>query len=208
MGFRLPRQSHRGIAAALLLTLMVTPAVFASQGPGGGPGTASPLTQIVMATVVYGGAALILAAGLIGSLFVAGLELTQRILLEGLTGYLPLKAAGELFDDTRPTAWRPWLLWIIPAIGALIGAYLGVWLTAKTIEKELNMARQSFEQLKDAVEKATSTKAAAVLVIQEMRDRLNEMAQHQPTPAEIQALVAELNKHTDALADAIADHEE
>ena len=68
MGFRLPRQSHRGIAAALLLTLMVTPAVFASQGPGGGPGTASPLTQIVMATVVYGGAALILAAGLIGSL--------------------------------------------------------------------------------------------------------------------------------------------
>jgi CIC family chloride channel protein len=61
------------------------------------------------------------AAGLIGSLFVAGLEILQRVLLEGLTGYLPLKAAGELVLDSRPTEWRPWLLWIVPAIGALLG---------------------------------------------------------------------------------------
>jgi chloride channel protein, CIC family len=61
------------------------------------------------------------AAGLVGSLFVAGLELVQRELLEGLTGYLPLKAAGELVFDQRSTPWRPWLLWLIPAAGALIG---------------------------------------------------------------------------------------
>ncbi len=61
------------------------------------------------------------AAGLVGSLFVAGLELAQRGLLEGLTGYLPLKAAGELVLDSRPTPWRPWLLWIVPALGALVG---------------------------------------------------------------------------------------
>jgi CIC family chloride channel protein len=43
------------------------------------------------------------------------------VLLEELTGYLPLKAAGELVLDSRPTAWRPWLLWAVPAVGALIG---------------------------------------------------------------------------------------
>jgi CIC family chloride channel protein len=61
------------------------------------------------------------AAGLIGSLFVAGLEILQRVLLEGLTGYLPLKAAGELVLDAKPAEWRPWLLWIVPGIGALLG---------------------------------------------------------------------------------------
>src|SRR5580704_8736776 len=61
------------------------------------------------------------AAGLIGSLFVAGLELAQRGLLEGLTGYLPLKAAGELVFPDNPAPWRPWLLCLIPAAGALVG---------------------------------------------------------------------------------------
>jgi hypothetical protein len=40
----------------------------ASQGPGGGPGTASASTQLVMAIVIYGGVALLFAAGLIGLL--------------------------------------------------------------------------------------------------------------------------------------------
>ena len=43
-------------------------AAFASQGPGGGPGTASATTQLAMAIAVYGGAAIILAAGIIGLL--------------------------------------------------------------------------------------------------------------------------------------------
>src|SRR5689334_10353359 len=37
------------------------------------------------------------AAGLLGSLFVALVELVQRVVLEALSGYQPLKAAGELF---------------------------------------------------------------------------------------------------------------
>jgi len=68
MDFALLTRSRHAIAAALLPSLMSVPVALASQGPGGGPGTASPLTQLVMAIVVYGGAALILAAGLIGSL--------------------------------------------------------------------------------------------------------------------------------------------
>ncbi|MGA2996468.1 hypothetical protein [Bradyrhizobium sp.] len=67
MGFRLRWQSCRGVAAAPLLTLG-SHAALASQGPGGGPGTASPSTQLVMAIVVYGSAALLLVAGLIGAL--------------------------------------------------------------------------------------------------------------------------------------------
>ena len=41
---------------------------LASQGPGGGMGTAGNFTQIAMAILVYGTAALIVGAGLIGAL--------------------------------------------------------------------------------------------------------------------------------------------
>jgi hypothetical protein len=41
-------------------------AALASQGPGGGMGTASHLTQTVMAVLVYGMSAIIVGAGLIG----------------------------------------------------------------------------------------------------------------------------------------------
>jgi hypothetical protein len=68
MGFRLRWQSCRAVATAPLLALIDSHAALASQGPGGSPGTASPSTQLVMAIVVYGSAALLLAAGLIGAL--------------------------------------------------------------------------------------------------------------------------------------------
>jgi hypothetical protein len=42
-------------------------AALASQGPGVGPGTASPVTQLVMAIIVYGTSALVIGAGLIGA---------------------------------------------------------------------------------------------------------------------------------------------
>ena len=51
------------IAAAALWSS----AALASQGPGGGMGTASPLTQTVMAVLVYGLSAIIVGAGLIGA---------------------------------------------------------------------------------------------------------------------------------------------
>jgi len=40
---------------------------FASQGPGGGLGTASSVTQTAMAVIVYGTSALVICAGLIGA---------------------------------------------------------------------------------------------------------------------------------------------
>ncbi|HXO71874.1 MAG TPA: hypothetical protein VN838_23175 [Bradyrhizobium sp.] len=65
----MPRQncwaSRAAIAAAMLWP---SASAFASQGPGGGIGTASSLTQVTMAVLVYGIAALIVGAGLIGAL--------------------------------------------------------------------------------------------------------------------------------------------
>jgi hypothetical protein len=46
--------------------LLWSSAAWASQGPGGGPGTADHFTQLAMAIVVYGTCALVVLAGLIG----------------------------------------------------------------------------------------------------------------------------------------------
>ena len=62
MGF--PRLWRPQCALALLVAWTCASSALASQGPGGGPGTASPLTQFVMAIVVYGGVALTLAAAI------------------------------------------------------------------------------------------------------------------------------------------------
>jgi hypothetical protein len=67
-----PRKRRRiapfAVAAILAAALLSSEAILASQGPGGGPGTASPFTQRVMAIIVYGGSAVLGAAGLLGAL--------------------------------------------------------------------------------------------------------------------------------------------
>jgi len=66
-----PRKSHGISRFAVALTsaaaLLFADAALASQGPGGGLGTASPFTQLVMAIIVYGSSALVIGAGLIGA---------------------------------------------------------------------------------------------------------------------------------------------
>jgi hypothetical protein len=59
---KLPRLAFAG---AMLLS---AGSAFASQGPGGGMGTAGSLTQTAMAVIVYGASALVIGAGLIGAL--------------------------------------------------------------------------------------------------------------------------------------------
>jgi hypothetical protein len=68
MGFPRLWRSRCAVAAVFLQASTSIHLALASQGPGGAPGTASPVTQLVMAIVVYGSSALVLAAGLIGSL--------------------------------------------------------------------------------------------------------------------------------------------
>lgn len=59
-------------------------------------------------------------AGLVGTFFVFALEHAEMLLLGRLAGYRPLRAFGEHFD--WPVApFRPWLLWALPGVGALLG---------------------------------------------------------------------------------------
>jgi len=54
-------------AISVLITSLWAGVAWASQGPGGGPGTASGFTQLAMAIIVYGTSALVVGTGLIGT---------------------------------------------------------------------------------------------------------------------------------------------
>ncbi len=54
-------------ATSAVAGLLWANVAFASQGPGGGPGTASSFTQAAMAIIIYGTSVLVVGAGLIGA---------------------------------------------------------------------------------------------------------------------------------------------
>ncbi|MCP4616138.1 MAG: hypothetical protein GY844_06845 [Bradyrhizobium sp.] len=62
------RQRIAARALAATLIALASDAALASHGPGTGPGTASSLTQLAMAILVYGACAFVVGAGLIGAL--------------------------------------------------------------------------------------------------------------------------------------------
>jgi hypothetical protein len=62
------RLSRFAFAAVSIVPLSWAATAFASQGPGGGMGTASNFTQLAMAVIVYGTSVLIVGAGLIGAM--------------------------------------------------------------------------------------------------------------------------------------------
>jgi hypothetical protein len=62
------RKNSSALRAAVAAALLLPASALASQGPGGGMGTAGNFTQIAMAVLVYGASALIVGAGLIGAL--------------------------------------------------------------------------------------------------------------------------------------------
>jgi hypothetical protein len=62
------RRSHFAVGlASTAAALLSADAALASQGPGGGPGTASEFIQFAMAIIVYGTSALVVGGGLIGA---------------------------------------------------------------------------------------------------------------------------------------------
>lgn len=78
--------------------------------------------QILGRTLLH--AALVgIAAGVFGCLLFAALELVQHVVLERLIGYQPLHAVGEgsVIHGGVGATFRPWLLWLVPAAGALLG---------------------------------------------------------------------------------------
>jgi len=61
------RIARSACVASSLAALVTASVASASQGPGTGPGTATSVTQLAMAVLVYGAAALVVCAGLIGA---------------------------------------------------------------------------------------------------------------------------------------------
>ena len=61
-----PTSCAASVVTSIAAAALWSSAALASQGPGGGVGTASHLTQTVMAVLVYGVSAIIVGAGLIG----------------------------------------------------------------------------------------------------------------------------------------------
>src|SRR5690606_25209292 len=73
------------------------------------------------------------AAGLVASFFYYALELTERLVLEGLSGYVALRAGGErVHPGIERGPLRPWLLLVLPALGALIGGLLSTRFAPET----------------------------------------------------------------------------
>jgi hypothetical protein len=68
-----PELKRLGISTSIIATTLVATGLiwadtaFASQGPGGGLGSASGFTQLAMAILVWGTSALVVGAGLIGA---------------------------------------------------------------------------------------------------------------------------------------------
>jgi CIC family chloride channel protein len=63
--------------------------------------------------------------GVAGSMFFLALEGAQHQLMQELAGYIPLRARGEpAIEAATKTPFRPWLMVILPAIGALLGGAL------------------------------------------------------------------------------------
>jgi len=82
---------------------------------------AAPADLRIVGRMLLHAAIVGVAAGLMGAAFFAALEVVQRLILEDLGGYRPLRAPGETFlaEATNLPHFRPWLLALVPAVGAL-----------------------------------------------------------------------------------------
>jgi CIC family chloride channel protein len=85
----------------------------------------SPLELRLLGRALLHAGAVGIAAGVIGALFFAGLEVVQRLLLGGIAGFEPLRARGETFLPPGPErVLKPALLVFVPALGALASGLL------------------------------------------------------------------------------------
>ncbi len=85
----------------------------------------APLDLRFMGTTLLQAALVGLGCGLLGAALFGGLELGERYVLEGLSGYIPLRAHGQAFDADGPHhVFRPWVLLFLPALGGLVTGLL------------------------------------------------------------------------------------
>ena len=85
----------------------------------------APLDLRIVGRTLLHAALVGVAAGVVGAAFFVALEMVQRVLLEELAGYQPLRAHGEQFAAGGSIGpFRPWLLALLPALGGLAAGLL------------------------------------------------------------------------------------
>ncbi|WP_235879964.1 chloride channel protein [Polyangium aurulentum] len=85
----------------------------------------SPIDMRLVGRTLLHAAIVGAGAGVIAVLFFTGLELLERVLLGQLAGYRALRAAGEsIMGEHAGAVFRPWLLVLLPALGALASGFV------------------------------------------------------------------------------------
>jgi CIC family chloride channel protein len=107
------------------------------------------------------------AAGLLGSLFFAGVEALQRAWLEQWTGYVPLRAGGErIFGEMQtPPPFHPWLLVVLPAAGALLAGVISCRYAPETRGGGSDAIIHAFHQQNGLVRKRVAFVKAIVSIL-------------------------------------------
>ena len=115
----------RGLAARIRAALARPPGQALRLGLAAIAPTTAPLDLRFLGRVLLHAALVGVVAGVLGGGFFAVLELGQRLLLEGVAGYTPLRARGETFlTGEGAHAFLPWALALLPALGGLASGLL------------------------------------------------------------------------------------
>jgi CIC family chloride channel protein len=87
-------------------------------------------------------------AGLLAALFGWGVDALQALALERLAGYVPLRAAGEGHGEANASVgdFRPWLILVLPALGAALAGWVSARLAPETAGGGGNAAIRSFHE--------------------------------------------------------------
>ncbi len=127
----------------------------------------APIEFQILGRVLLHAALVGAAAGLLGSLFFAGVEATQRVALEGWAGYAPLRAGGEqiLGELERHGSFHPMLLALIPAVGALLGGAISIWLAPETRGGGSDAIIDAFHNAQGRVRKRVAFVKAVVSIL-------------------------------------------
>jgi len=114
----------------------------------------SPIELQILGRMLLHAALVGAAAGLVGTAFFAGVEIVQVWALERGAGYQPLRASGEmLVDESARGPWRPWIVWAIPAIGALFAGLLSTRFAPETLGGGSDAIIDAFHNKKGVVRK-------------------------------------------------------
>ncbi len=129
--------------------------------------TRAPIEFQILGRVLLQAAAVGAAAGLLGSFFFAGVEAVQRLVLESWGGYQPLRAGGEQIfgESTQAARFRPWLLCLMPAAGALLAGMLSTWLAPETRGGGSDAIIEAYHQNRGIVRKRVPFVKAVVSIL-------------------------------------------